>query len=74
MLSGLFELADDRRGRRRRRRRDDRSRPSLAFIVGYAAIAWLLRYLVDHSIRVFVAYRMTVGLLVIVLAATNVIS
>ncbi len=46
----------------------------LAFVVGYASIALLLRYLVDHSIRVFVAYRFTVGMLVIILAATNVIS
>ena len=46
----------------------------LAFIVGYASIALLLRYLVDHSIRVFAAYRVTVGLIVIILAATNVIS
>ncbi|MEP6953847.1 MAG: undecaprenyl-diphosphate phosphatase [Solirubrobacteraceae bacterium] len=47
---------------------------ALAFIVGYASIAFLLRYLVDHSIRVFVAYRIVVGLIVLVLAATNVIS
>jgi undecaprenyl-diphosphatase len=46
----------------------------LAFVVGYASIALLLRYLVDHSIRVFVAYRFAVGMIVIILAATNVIS
>jgi undecaprenyl-diphosphatase len=46
----------------------------LAFIVGYASIAWLLRYLVRHSIGVFAAYRMALGTIVIVLAATNVIS
>lgn len=46
----------------------------LAFVVGYASIALLLRYLVDHSIRIFVAYRLTVGLIVLVLAAANVIS
>ena len=29
----------------------------VAFVSGYAAIAWLLRYLANHSLRVFVAYR-----------------
>jgi undecaprenyl-diphosphatase len=46
----------------------------LAFVVGYASIAFLLRYLVHHSIGIFAAYRMTLGLIVIVLSATNVIS
>jgi undecaprenyl-diphosphatase len=46
----------------------------LAFVVGYASIAFLLRYLVHHSIGVFAAYRIVLGLIVIVLAATNVIS
>jgi undecaprenyl-diphosphatase len=46
----------------------------LAFITGYASIAFLLRYLVRHSIGVFAAYRIVVGVIVIVLAATNVIN
>jgi undecaprenyl-diphosphatase len=46
----------------------------LAFVVGYASIALLLRYLVHHSIGVFAAYRFTIGLIVIVFAATNIIS
>ena len=46
----------------------------LAFIVGYASIALLLRYLVHHSIGIFAAFRMALGIIVIVLAATNVIS
>ena len=29
----------------------------VAFVVGYAAIAWLLRYLAHHSVRLFVVYR-----------------
>src|SRR3954462_8150565 len=41
----------------------------LAFVVGYASIAFLLRYLVHHSIGVFAAYRIALGLIVIVLAA-----
>jgi undecaprenyl-diphosphatase len=46
----------------------------LAFVVGYASIAFLLRYLGRHSIAIFAAYRIVLGLIVIVLAATNVIT
>jgi undecaprenyl-diphosphatase len=46
----------------------------LAFVVGYASIAFLLRYLVHHSIGVFAGYRIALGLVVLVLAAANVIS
>jgi undecaprenyl-diphosphatase len=46
----------------------------IAFVSGYAAIAWLLRYLAHHSLDVFVAYRIPLGALVILLAATGAIS
>jgi undecaprenyl-diphosphatase len=46
----------------------------LAFIVGYASIAWLLRYLVRHSTAVFVAYRVALGSLVLALTAAGAIS
>jgi len=46
----------------------------LAFVSGYAAIAWLLRYLATHSLKVFVAYRIPLGILVIALAASGTIS
>ena len=45
-----------------------------AFVSGYAAIAFLLRFLVSHSTAVFVAYRVILGAVVLVLVATNVIS
>jgi len=37
-------------------------------IVGYAAIAWLIRYLQSNSLRVFIVYRIVVGVIVIGLA------
>jgi undecaprenyl-diphosphatase len=37
-------------------------------LVGYAAIAWLIRYLQSNSLRVFIIYRIVAGLAVIVLA------
>ena len=46
----------------------------LAFVVGYASIAFLLRYLTRHSIGVFAGYRMALGTAVLGLSAANVIS
>ena len=45
----------------------------LAFVVGYVSIAFLLRYLVRHSIGVFAAYRVLIGIVVVALAAASVI-
>jgi undecaprenyl-diphosphatase len=42
-------------------------------VVSYAAIAWFLKYLQNHSTLVFVAYRLIFGISVIGLAATSVI-
>lgn len=33
----------------------------VSFVIGYASIAWLLRYLVRHSTLVFVYYRVALG-------------
>ena len=52
-----------------RRRRSTRG----AFAVGYAVIAWLLRHLVAHTVRAFVAYRISFGTLILVLVAAGVI-
>ena len=46
----------------------------MAFIAGYAAIAFLLRWLVTHSTAVFVAYRVALGSLVLALTAAGAIS
>lgn len=46
----------------------------LAFVVGYASIAFLLKFLVKHSISVFVLYRIIVGVLVLALASSGAIS
>jgi undecaprenyl-diphosphatase len=46
----------------------------LAFIVGYATIAFLLRWLTSHSTAIFVAYRVLLGALVIGLTAAGAIS
>lgn len=45
-----------------------------ALVTGYAAIAWLLRYLANHTLDVFVTYRVVLGVLVLALAASGAIS
>ncbi len=45
-----------------------------AFVSGYAAIAWLLRYLSSHTLDLFVVYRIALGVLVLSLTATGTIS
>jgi undecaprenyl-diphosphatase len=45
----------------------------LAFVVGYASIAFLLRYLTTHSTVVFVGYRVVLGTVVLVLVASGAI-
>ena len=45
-----------------------------AFISGYLAIAWLLRFLTRHGLGVFVGYRIVLGIAVIALTAAGAIS
>lgn len=45
----------------------------ISFFVGYAAIAWLLRYLTTHSVNVFVGYRIVLGATVLALTAAGAI-
>jgi undecaprenyl-diphosphatase len=45
-----------------------------AFVVGYASIAFLLRWLARHSTAVFVGYRVALGAVVLVLAGAGVIA
>lgn len=45
----------------------------VSFVVGYAAIAWLLKYLTSHSTLIFVIYRIGLGLLVFALLAAGTI-
>ncbi len=76
VLSGLLELASILGG-------DEGDTTSLAglgiatllaFVVGYASIAFLLRYLTRHSTIVFVVYRVVLGSLVLILVSTGAIA
>lgn len=46
----------------------------IAFVVGFAAIAWFLRFLMRHSMYWFVGYRVALGTLVLILLATGVVA
>jgi undecaprenyl-diphosphatase len=45
----------------------------VSFVVAYAAVAWLLRFVAHHPITWFVAYRVTVAVVLIALLATGTI-
>jgi undecaprenyl-diphosphatase len=75
VLSGLFQLANVLSGK------EGQGDPlgyillatAISFFVGYAAIAWLLRYLTTHSVRLFVVYRIVLGVVVLALTAAGAI-
>jgi undecaprenyl-diphosphatase len=46
----------------------------VAFVVAYASIAWLLRFVAHHPITWFVPYRVALGGVLLVLLATNTIA
>jgi len=46
----------------------------VAFVVGFASIAWLLRYLIRHTTLVFMIYRVIVGSIVLILLWTGTVS
>jgi undecaprenyl-diphosphatase len=45
----------------------------VSFAVAYVTVAWLLRYIAGHTYSVFIAYRLVLGALLLVLLATGVI-
>ncbi|WP_228000678.1 undecaprenyl-diphosphate phosphatase [Nocardia australiensis] len=46
----------------------------VAFVVGYASVAWLLKFVAKHSLNWFVGYRIVLGLTVMGLLAGGVVS
>ncbi len=74
VLSGLFELGKISSGEGDHSPAGLALATLLAFVVGYAAIGFLLRFLTSHSTGIFVVYRVTVGVLVLALLAAGVIS
>jgi undecaprenyl-diphosphatase len=43
----------------------------VAFVVAYASVAWLLRFVAGHKITAFVPYRIAAGIVIIILIAVG---
>jgi undecaprenyl-diphosphatase len=72
LAAGLFELKDALGGSISVGETVDGT--EVAFVVAYASIAWLLRFVAHHPITWFVPYRVAVGVVLLALLATNAIS
>ena len=46
----------------------------IAFVLGYASIAWLLKFVSNNSFAWFAAYRIPVGILVMILLAAGILA
>ncbi|MBG6121612.1 undecaprenyl-diphosphate phosphatase [Corynebacterium aquatimens] len=46
----------------------------IGFVLGYISIAWLLKFVANHSFAWFAAYRIPLGIVVLVLLGTGVMS
>lgn len=46
----------------------------VSFVVAYASVAWLLKFVVKHSIEVFAFYRILLGIVLLILLATSTIT
>jgi undecaprenyl-diphosphatase len=46
---------------------------AVSFVVGYFAVAWLLKFIAGHTYNLFIGYRLVLGSVLLVLLATNVI-
>jgi undecaprenyl-diphosphatase len=46
----------------------------VSFVVAYASVAWLLRFVAKHTIEVFAFYRVLLGIVLVILLATSTIT
>jgi undecaprenyl-diphosphatase len=72
--AGLFELKDVPNGQNDYGWGATVVATVVSFVVGYAAIAWLLRYVSTRSYLPFVVYRVGLGLLTLGLLWTGVLA
>jgi undecaprenyl-diphosphatase len=47
---------------------------AVSFVVGYASIAWLLKFISGHDFSLFIWYRVGLGALLLVLLQTGVLA
>jgi len=46
----------------------------VSFVVAYASVAWLLRFVAKHSTEIFAFYRILLGIVLVILLATSTIT
>lgn len=46
----------------------------VSFVVAYAAVAWLLKFIARHTYTAFIVYRVVLGVVVLVLVGTGVVA
>ena len=71
VAAGLFQLKDVSEGDSPYTGAQTGLATVVSFVVGYVAIAWLLKYVSSHSYMPFVTYRIALGVLVMVLLSTG---
>jgi undecaprenyl-diphosphatase len=47
---------------------------AVSFVVAYASVAWLLRFVAKHSIEIFAFYRILLGIVLVILLSTSTIT
>lgn len=72
--AGLFQLSDVADGDSPYSNGQTLLATVISFFVGYAAIAWLLRYVSTHTYTPFVIYRIGLGALVLILVGSGVLN
>lgn len=71
LAAGLYELYEERSYLQGERLAPTLVATVVSFVVGYASIAFLIRYLQRRGIGVFVGYRIALGLLLLFLVQTG---
>ncbi len=46
----------------------------VSFVVAYASVAWLLRFVAKHTIEIFAFYRILIGIVIVILLATSTVT
>ena len=72
--AGLFEMASERKDLELLGVGQMVVGVVVSFVVAYASIAWLLRFVSSNRITAFVWYRVALGVVLVVLLATGVMS
>lgn len=71
LASGLYKLVDERDNLLQEGLTATIVGTVVSFVVGYLAVAWLMKFLQNRSTWIFVWYRVALGLIIILLAASG---